>query len=539
MTMKKIVTLLLAATLAVGTTAAASAAHWADPYYAELLADGTLNVSDFRNANENLDQLITREEFFALMISAGMGTQSTVASMSEFEDFNEVDTALSGYLAVAYEYGIMQGTADGEDLYIAPKSNITRQEAITVIGRTLGIAINYTPEFTDADSIASWATDYVTASEKTGLIGGYPDGTFMPQNNLTWGEALKILSDAKSMGFMEAPNAEIFAGDKEKAYKDGELLKSSFNEPSGIYISGSHMYIADSANNLIRRINGGDVDTYAGRIIGTDMYLQAVDGYRDDRSSQALFANPSDMIVSEGKVIVVDTNNNVIRQIEASIVNTFSGSGDVGHNDSANPANAEYNKPEGITQDSQGNIYIADTHNHVIRMISENGAVTTYAGVAETSGYRDGSTSTALFNFPTKITFHDGALYVSDSGNNRIRKIEDGAVTTYAGSGADMFDGDDIYVGDYRDGAATEAYFDNPRGLVFGEDDTLYVADTGNGMIRGIKDGEVFTVAGFGDVVYDDEASVSFVSPEGIEYDDGVLYVTDSFNNVVYAIEVE
>jgi RHS repeat-associated protein len=178
-----------------------------------------------------------------------------------------------------------------------------------------------------------------------------------------------------------------------------------------------------------------------------------------------------------------------------------------------------------------GDLYVADTAHNQIRAIAPTGQVTTIAG-SGAAGSRDGAFLQALFKAPRGIAF-DAAhivLYVSDSGNNVIRRISADGVTTLAGSGRPEF----------ADGAGTQASFKNPGGLALDVAGNLYVADTGNSAIRRITpSGIVTTIAGVGRIGNADgvAAQAQFKEPEGVAVAaDGTIYVADTGNNSIRVI---
>ena len=140
-------------------------------------------------------------------------------------------------------------------------------------------------------------------------------------------------------------------------------------------------------------------------------------------------------------------------------------------------ANALFNLPYGITIDPDENLYVTDTNNHIIRKITPDGVVTTFAGTAGTPGSADGTGTNASFNSPYGITIDpDGNLYVTDTGIQTIRMITPGGVvTTIAGTAGSTGS---------ADGTGTNASFDHPHGITVDPAGNLYVADTNNHSIR-------------------------------------------------------
>jgi len=142
------------------------------------------------------------------------------------------------------------------------------------------------------------------------------------------------------------------------------------------------------------------------------------------------------------------------------------------------PSNVRYRNPRGLACDTAGIIYVADCDNHAIRKIDLAANVSTLAGNG-TAGYADGTGSIARFNNPCGVACDSlDNVYVADTGNNRIRKITPaGVVTTIAGAGE----------AGYADGSLATAEFNNPQGLwVNPSGKIIYVADSGNGRIRRI-----------------------------------------------------
>lgn len=195
---------------------------------------------------------------------------------------------------------------------------------------------------------------------------------------------------------------------------------------------------------------------------------------------------------------------------------------------------ARFSRPNATALDANGNVYIADTANHTIRKITAAGVVTTLAGSPHESGSADGSGAAARFNSPLDIaTAPDGFIYVADSGNHIIRKVTPaGVVTTFAG--ASGFFG-------ALDGSGTNALFDRPCGIAVGSNGSIYVVDTNSSTIRKITpNGTVTTFAGLAGS-YDGRdgtgANAHFDYPAGLDIDEsGNLYVADRYNDLIRKI---
>lgn len=267
---------------------------------------------------------------------------------------------------------------------------------------------------------------------------------------------------------------------------DGVGGAAQFNIPKGIDVdSAGNLYVADTFNHTIRRItSAGAVSTIAGSA-GTQ-------GDADGSAAAAQFSYPRDVVTdADGNVYVADTFNDKIRKITpAGVVSTLAGSGEAGSADGPG-VSASFNSPQGITIDADGNLYVADTSNDTIRKITPDGVVSTLAGSPQQFGSADGAGAAARFNGPGDMTIDaDGNLYVIDAGST-IRKITPaGEVSTLAGAAG---------VWGNENGLGAAARFRQPEGIALSDDGGLYVADTGNHAIRRVEpNGQVTTVAGNG-----------------------------------------
>ncbi len=345
----------------------------------------------------------------------------------------------------------------------------------------------------------------------------------------------------------EAPVTTL-SGTGNHGSADGDRL-ASFNLPNGITGGGNNIYIADTYNNLIRVYSGttGKVETLAGQVLKKDVNRFPSGGYADGKPTEALFNRPFGIVRDNflGRLYVTDSANNVIRAVDNAArasnsvrVTTYSG-GEAGYAD-GHVTEARFNCPTGITMDNYKNIYVADTLNNVIRKIDVKGIVTTIAGVPNSSGLEDGPAAKALFNAPTGIAVSpDGsAVYVADTGNQRIRRISAGSVTTYAGT-TDRIDQDGEPWGDFLDGEKEKAMFSAPVGLALCEDG-LIVADSGNNLIRLITNKEVITLAGTGEPgpANGPALEATFNTPSDVFVQDDILYIVDTGNNQIRKMEL-
>jgi len=299
----------------------------------------------------------------------------------------------------------------------------------------------------------------------------------------------------------------------------------NFKSPDGLTVDANgNIYVADKS--VINRISiQGLVSKYAGMV--------GAEGYENGPAATAKFKSPLGGLVfdAKGSLYVADRGNNCIRKISNGNVSTFAGTGRKGFADGSADA-AMFNFPTGLVVDGANNVYVADRGNHRIRMITPEGIVSTIGG--SDCGYRDGSAAQAQFNMPRGLAIDkEGNLYVSDTGNRRIRKVyKSGVVETYAGNGDQGCD----------DGISKQAQFGEPYGIAVDPEGDVYVADRFYGRIRRISpSGNVVTIAGSGYLSGNEDGlslQAKFRKPTHLALDaEGNLYISDEGNHRLRKLE--
>jgi sugar lactone lactonase YvrE len=195
--------------------------------------------------------------------------------------------------------------------------------------------------------------------------------------------------------------------------------RTFFNEPSGVAIDATgNIYIADTLNHAIREITPAGVITTIAGTAGTS-------GFVDGTGSAAQFHGPQGLALDgSGNLFIADTNNNAIRKLvlASGVVTTVAGQSGVAGNSDGPISLAQFHFPSGVAVDGSGNLYVADTDNHMLRKIAPTGAVSTLAGLAGASGSADGMGTAARFNFPTGVAVTStGDVYLADTSNDTIR----------------------------------------------------------------------------------------------------------------------
>jgi len=287
---------------------------------------------------------------------------------------------------------------------------------------------------------------------------------------------------------------------------------------SGLLRTKEGILATDVYNKVVWIMTEEGKTIYAGKISSLDLAGIPKEGYYDSTLAESLFASPWAIAPFLEGYAVTDPGNNVVRYVSKSGVRTLAGTQQAGLRNSLGN-NARFDYPTGLAADNGGNLYVSDTGNNVIRKISKSGQVTTFA-----TGFLE----------PTGLFYLGGALYVADSGHHRVCKVVNGTVTVLAGSVEGQTTSEGVYEGDYVDGNVTHARFSNPQGVAVAADGTVYVADTGNGAVRKIYGERVSTL-----LAPAKGAEETFpVSPRGLLLEGDSLYVSDVFARQIKEISL-
>jgi uncharacterized protein (TIGR03437 family) len=314
-----------------------------------------------------------------------------------------------------------------------------------------------------------------------------------------------------------------FAGD------GGPANKVEMSLPTGVAVDSSgNVIFADSLNNRIRKLAGGNVSTVA----GNGLVSRSGDG---GAASAAQINAPLGVAVdAAGNTYIADTANNMVRRVDSKgAISTYAGTGTAGSSgDGSAATSAQLNGPQGLAVDSAGNLYIADTQNHRVRKVT-GGTISTVAGSSTSGAGGDGGAAgSAQLNLPFGVAVDTaGNLYIAEFGNNRVRKVAtNGNISTLAGNGVNGFSGDG--------GQATGAMLNGPQAVAADSQGNVYVGDTANNRVRKVaSNGVITTVAGSGDAGYSGDGGAAVNAqvgnPAALAVDTaGNIYIADASSRV-------
>jgi hypothetical protein len=326
-------------------------------------------------------------------------------------------------------------------------------------------------------------------------------------------------------------------GDTGDTGDGGQATSAELSSPQGVAVNSlGDLFIADSFNDKVREVNlsTGVISTVAGT-------GAAGDSGNGGQATSAELQQPDGLAVSSsGELLISDTQNNGIRQVNlgTGVITQVAGDGSFGYTgDGGAATSAELNNPQSVAVDSAGDVFITDTYNSVIREVTAaTGNISTVAGNGFGSFYGDGGPATlAAFHDVASVAVDSkGDLFIADSLNNEVREVNatTGVITAIAGTGFEGYSGDG--------GPATSALLDDPTSVAIDSSGNIYIADFNNNVIRkvNIATGVITTVAGDGnggDSGDGGQATNAELNlPEGVAVDSsGNIYIADTGNQVV------
>lgn len=320
------------------------------------------------------------------------------------------------------------------------------------------------------------------------------------------GCAIAVVVGLPAASRAQAPEAKIESGPR-------------LDFPAGLATDGVTLYVANSRNNTIDKIDlaGHSISLLAGQLFK--------EGSVDGTGPAALFTSPSGLALVGSNLYVSDTNDSTIRKIAlpGALVSTVAGSANIPGTDDGKGSAAHFNLPTQLAADPNGSrLFLTDSNNSTIRMILlPDMVVKTIAGQPQVEGKADGPSTKSSFNRPRGVATDGKFTYVSDTGNNLIRKIDLSSMTvsTLAGTGEE---------GD-KDGGPTEAQFNNP-GAMATDGPTVYVLDADNHAVRKID-------AATGAVTKLTLVNGHIGSGCTLSKDGKILYFSDTTENAVQQVD--
>lgn len=446
------------------------------------------------------------------MVAAATGIITTVAGNGQAGINGDYGPAIQAVLHLPTAVAV---DASG-NLYICDSANNTIRQVSPVTGLIIPYLGDYIPGF---------------AGDTTGQIAmNDPTDIFFDTNWNLW------IADYGNGRIREYGTNGICAtvvGGGSTFTEGGFPLASVLAGPHSVVVDGpGNIYIADSENTRVFEVSvtTGRITTFA----GTGIYGFSGDG---GAANAALINTPTSIAVDpSGNVYFVDLYNARVRMVSAGTISTVAGTGAIYYSGDGGAAqNAIMNSPSSVAYSSSG-AYIADTANQRVRQISLSGTISTVAGTGTPGFTGDGaSASSAELLYPGAVAVDaSGFLYIADTGNQRVRKVVNGTINTVAGNGSTGYSGDG--------GSALSAMLNSPSGLVVDSAGDIFIADFGNNVVRKVSiAGIISTVAGNDSPGYSGDGglatSAQLAGPTGLVLDaSGNLYIADSGNHVVRVV---
>jgi sugar lactone lactonase YvrE len=465
--------------------------------------------------------LTTRKYGLLMLTAAGLAAvlPARAAVIDSYTTTNLLDNA-------GYYLGQSFTTPGG-----GPWNNITFNFFLSGVPLANGTAYIFSSRYTGLVNGLSGGSNLLATS--TGTIGGKyvfnPTFTLQPGTTyFLYSDGFNSLFDIQTsfLGGSSGPGGSFFAASPSSNFSFSPFATSDYSL-QGDFAPSPLIYISDSQNNRIRKVDTstGAITTVAGN--GTGWF--AGDG---GPATSAELHNPLGVAVdSFGNLYIADTANNRVRMVNTSgTITTVAGNGTASFSGDGGPAtSAGLWAPYGVAVDSLGNLYIADQSNNRIRKVA-SGTITTVAGNGSVGFGGDGglAVNAGLYHPAGIAVDGSGNLYIADQSNNRVRRVNtSGIISTLAGNG--------LFGYNCNNGVATGLGLHAPYGVATDGSGDVFIGDYGNQCVRKVNTGNITTVAGGGyggDGV--PATSASLADPAGVAVDgSGNLYIADLVNNRV------
>jgi uncharacterized protein (TIGR03437 family) len=392
--------------------------------------------------------------------------------------------------------------------------------------------------------VARYTPDGRFSSVGDGLLNG-PEGLAIDSAGNLYiadtfnGRIRKLAPDGTLSVFAGTGTTGVYGGD------NNPPSAASFSLPTDVAVDrAGNVYVTDFGNDRVRKIANGVVTTVAGDPVGPSI----IDG---QLAVNARFVGPTGVAVDRNGVIYVVEGSigsgtglargdfRIYRVAVDGTIRTFAGTGAASFSgDGAAATSAQLSGATGVAVDAAGNLYIADTVNQRLRKVAPNGTISTIAGTGAPGFAGDNVLPAgAQLNNPRGVTLDPaGRLYLADSGNSRVRRIDPGGnIVTLAGNGNSSYYGDGL--------AARQASVNQPEGVAADAAGNVYIADTLDNVVRKVApDGSITTIAGFGTPGFSGDGGPAVQAaldhPRGIAVTaDGIIYIADTGNNRVRKVD--
>lgn len=407
-----------------------------------------------------------------------------VSGEGGFSDVS-ADAWYAGAVLWAGRSGAMAGYG-GERF--GPEDPVTREQLAAVLWRRAGSPAAGSAGWADSGEISPYAAAAADWAGDIKLMAGQGGGRFDPAGVLTRAQLAQVLAN--------------YAGISRVASQVSAM--DIMCQPCGLAaMADGSLLVTDGYNKVVWRVSNGRRSLlYAGSDTVEDVYGQPVGGYHDATLLESLFKDPWAVVPFLDGWAVSDPANRVVRFLRTG------GSGGEERTE-VTDLGIQFDHPTGLAVDGEGNLYVSETFQGLVRKITTDGkASTLVSGLSE----------------PMGLCWADGALYVAESGGNRILRVDGkNRVAVVAGSGENGS----------ADGPADRAMFSGPKGVAVDADGTVYAADTDNGAVRRIRDGEVTTILSRDPR---DVTALFPVSPTGLLIRGDTLYISDTFARKVLVL---